>query len=200
LNCLSYARKVSGHVPICVLEVSILLVSTLLGYVTVLTVYIKWYSQVWYAIILSFNTDWGHRGNGMVLCHFQQYFSYIMTVSFIGAGNRSTRRKPRPELNCLSYARKVSGHVPICVLEVSILLVSTLLGYVTVLTVWYFRCCFFHFMVQEFTILHFRNLCILSNISTFTPSTHDLGLHLSVPYESAGLPPPSPPTNLVVTI
>jgi hypothetical protein len=31
-----------------------------------------------------------------VLCHFQQYFSYIVTVSFIGAGNRSTRRKPRP--------------------------------------------------------------------------------------------------------
>jgi hypothetical protein len=26
--------------------------------------------------------------------HFQQYFSYIMVVSFIGRGNRSTRRKP----------------------------------------------------------------------------------------------------------
>jgi ABC-type spermidine/putrescine transport system permease subunit II len=26
--------------------------------------------------------------------HFQQYFSYIVTVSFIGGGNRSTRRKP----------------------------------------------------------------------------------------------------------
>jgi len=25
---------------------------------------------------------------------FQQYFSYIMTVSFIGGGNESTRRKP----------------------------------------------------------------------------------------------------------
>jgi hypothetical protein len=25
--------------------------------------------------------------------HFQQYFSYIVTVSFIGGGNRSTRRK-----------------------------------------------------------------------------------------------------------
>ena len=27
-------------------------------------------------------------------CHFQQYFSYIVVVSFIGGGNRSTRRKP----------------------------------------------------------------------------------------------------------
>jgi len=28
----------------------------------------------------------------MVLNHFQQYFSYIVTVSFISEGNRSTRR------------------------------------------------------------------------------------------------------------
>jgi hypothetical protein len=28
------------------------------------------------------------------LTHFQQYFSYIIAVSFIGGGNRSTRRKP----------------------------------------------------------------------------------------------------------
>jgi len=26
--------------------------------------------------------------------HFQQLFSYIVDVSFIGGGNRSTRRKP----------------------------------------------------------------------------------------------------------
>jgi hypothetical protein len=26
--------------------------------------------------------------------HFQQYFSYIVAVTFIGGGNRSTRRKP----------------------------------------------------------------------------------------------------------
>ena len=29
-----------------------------------------------------------------VQCHFQQYFSYIVAASFIGRGNRSTRRKP----------------------------------------------------------------------------------------------------------
>ena len=28
------------------------------------------------------------------LRHFQQYFRYIVAVSFIGGGNRSTRRKP----------------------------------------------------------------------------------------------------------
>ena len=26
--------------------------------------------------------------------HFQQYFSYIVAISFISGGNRSTRRKP----------------------------------------------------------------------------------------------------------
>jgi hypothetical protein len=33
----------------------------------------------------------------MVYCvsgHFQQYVSYIVTVDFIGGGNRITRRKP----------------------------------------------------------------------------------------------------------
>ena len=28
-----------------------------------------------------------------VLCHYQQYFSYIMAVGFIGGGNGSTRKK-----------------------------------------------------------------------------------------------------------
>ena len=31
-----------------------------------------------------------------VLRHFQQYFSYIVAVSFIGGGDQSTLRKPRP--------------------------------------------------------------------------------------------------------
>jgi hypothetical protein len=29
-----------------------------------------------------------------VKCHFQQYFSYIVAVSFIGGGNRRVQRKP----------------------------------------------------------------------------------------------------------
>jgi hypothetical protein len=33
-------------------------------------------------------------GDYDVLCHFQQYFSYIVAVSFIGGGNWSTRWKP----------------------------------------------------------------------------------------------------------
>ena len=28
--------------------------------------------------------------------HFQQYFNYIMTLSFIGGGNQSIWRKPQP--------------------------------------------------------------------------------------------------------
>ena len=35
--------------------------------------------------------DWLDYGD---LHHFQQYFSYIVAVSFIGGGNRSTQRKP----------------------------------------------------------------------------------------------------------
>ena len=31
---------------------------------------------------------------GRCVCHFQQYFSYLVTVSFIGGGKWSTRRKP----------------------------------------------------------------------------------------------------------
>ena len=35
---------------------------------------------------------------------FQQYFSYIMSVSFIGGGNQSTRRKP---LTCRKVTDKL---------------------------------------------------------------------------------------------
>jgi len=37
---------------------------------------------------------------------FQQYFSYVMAVSFIGGGNRNTRRKPsicrKSMTNCIT--------------------------------------------------------------------------------------------------
>ena len=42
--------------------------------------------------------------------HFQQYFSYIMAVSFIGGGNRCTRRKPltcRKSLTNFSFCRSL---------------------------------------------------------------------------------------------
>jgi hypothetical protein len=38
-----------------------------------------------------------------VLCHFQQYFSYIVVVSFIGGENQSTQRKPQ---TCLQFSDK----------------------------------------------------------------------------------------------
>jgi hypothetical protein len=40
---------------------------------------------------LSYNDD--NVGNG-VERHFQQYFSYILAISFIGGGNWNTQRKP----------------------------------------------------------------------------------------------------------
>ena len=49
-----------------------------------------------------------------VQCHFQQYFSYIVVVSFIDGGNRSTRRRPltcRKSLtNFITYKREI----PLC--------------------------------------------------------------------------------------
>ena len=47
-----------------------------------------------------------YRGWGYgVYRHFQQYFSYIMAVSFIGGGNRSTQRK---QPTCLKSLMKYS--------------------------------------------------------------------------------------------
>ena len=49
------------------------------------------------------------KGTHLVHCvkhHFQQYFSYILTVSFIGGGNWSTQGKPqtiRKSLTSLSH-------------------------------------------------------------------------------------------------
>jgi len=42
-----------------------------------------------FKLIKLIGLDWLYG----VLCHFQQYFSYILVVSFIGEGNRSTRKK-----------------------------------------------------------------------------------------------------------
>ena len=44
-------------------------------------------------------------GGDRVERHFQQYFSYIMAVSFIGGGNRNTRRK---QLTCRKSLRNIS--------------------------------------------------------------------------------------------
>jgi hypothetical protein len=41
-----------------------------------------------------FNSTWMIGLIYGVYRHFQQYFSYIMAVSFIDGGNRSTQRKP----------------------------------------------------------------------------------------------------------
>jgi hypothetical protein len=44
---------------------------------------------------------WWPECNKGLYHHFQQYFSYIVAVSFIGGGNRSTRR--RIPLTCLKF-------------------------------------------------------------------------------------------------
>ena len=50
---------------------------------------------------------WGEGKAYDIQRYFQEYFSYVMAVSFIGGGTRSTRRKPTPcrtsMTNCITY-------------------------------------------------------------------------------------------------
>jgi hypothetical protein len=48
------------------------------------------YTDMCFIFAIGFGLVWFHG----VRRHFQQYFSYIVAVSFIGGGNRRTRRKP----------------------------------------------------------------------------------------------------------
>ena len=52
----------------------------------------QYYNYFYYYFFFKdiFNTG---RGCNDIESHFQQYFSYVVAVSFIGGGNRSTRRK-----------------------------------------------------------------------------------------------------------
>jgi hypothetical protein len=47
----------------------------------------------------------GFKITTAVFRHFQQYFSYIVTVSFIGGRNRSTLKKHQPAASVLSTPR-----------------------------------------------------------------------------------------------
>ena len=51
-----------------------------------------------------------------VECHFQQYFSGIVAVSFIGGGEQSTQNKPPPCLKALP--NKIVSSTPRCEMEV----------------------------------------------------------------------------------
>jgi hypothetical protein len=53
------------------------------------------------ACTLNLIKNLGHHDNG-VLRHFQQYFCYMVVVSFIGGGNRGTERKPPTCLKSLT--------------------------------------------------------------------------------------------------
>jgi len=43
--------------------------------------------------------------------HFQQYFNYIVAISFIGGGNRSTRRKPK------TYRKSLTNFITKCCID-----------------------------------------------------------------------------------
>jgi hypothetical protein len=46
-----------------------------------------------------------------VLRHFQQYFSFIVAINFIGGGNRSKQRKP------LTYRKSQTSFIILCCIE-----------------------------------------------------------------------------------
>ena len=48
----------------------------------------------WCVVLLENLVMWLLSITCLLFGHFQQYFSYIMAVNFIGGGNRSTLRKP----------------------------------------------------------------------------------------------------------
>ena len=64
-------------------------------------------------------SDCGNPGPGLgnhkigygAKCHFQQYFSYIMAVSFIGGENRSMQRKP------LTCRKSLTNFITWCCME-----------------------------------------------------------------------------------
>ena len=49
---------------------------------------------LWRSVLLVEETVVPWENHRSVASHFQQYFSYIVAVSFIGGGNRSNLRKP----------------------------------------------------------------------------------------------------------
>jgi hypothetical protein len=63
-------------------------------------------SNGWFIV---FNATFNNISEVVVSCHFQQYFSYIMSVSFIGGGNWSTWRKSLT--NFIEYTSPSGKHV-----------------------------------------------------------------------------------------
>ena len=67
---------------------------------------VHWNRHILYSVDAYFIHGCGMGLDDSVYCHFQKYFSYIVTDSFIGEGNRSTWRKPptcRKALTILSH-------------------------------------------------------------------------------------------------
>jgi len=58
--------------------------------ISILYIYIPFFNLmcIIYLLLVGYGDGYG------VIRHFQQYFSYIVAVRFIGGGNQSTQRKP----------------------------------------------------------------------------------------------------------
>jgi hypothetical protein len=84
------------HVPVLLVR-SVLYIATgtVTGFPCVLLYFFhQWNWPPWYNLNLVERESYG------ISRHFQQYFGYVVAVSFIGGGDRSTWRKPP---TCASY-------------------------------------------------------------------------------------------------
>jgi hypothetical protein len=62
-----------------------------------LIIYVQFgFNQInsFWILFFSYVLQWDWFGLYDIYRHFQQYFSYIVAVNFIGVGNWSTRRRP----------------------------------------------------------------------------------------------------------
>ena len=70
----------------------------------ILVYYNEWITKK----LIIYEWVWYKKKIGFLKHHFQQYFSYIVAVSFIDVGNWSTRRKPPA---CASNRHTLSHNV-----------------------------------------------------------------------------------------
>ena len=89
--------------------------------------------------------------------HFQKYFSYIVTVSFIGGGNQSTRRKPP---TCHKSLANFITLINVCIFIIS-------WSYLQLAETWKHKCLFPFIYIFVIGLPFIYNICSLLFIFSF---------------------------------